>query len=180
MFTVQRWEREQAAARSEELCTLLEEAVRAGASVGFLAALSREEAHAYWRKIADELPGGARCLFVALAPDGGLVGAAQLAVEVRANGRHRAEVQKVLVHATRRRCGVGRALRAAVEAEAARRRLRLLFLDTSTGASGAGDFYRQLGYSYAGGIPEYAADPDGRLVANAIFYKLLATTPRGT
>ena len=34
-------------------------------------------------------------------------------------------------------------------------------------------FYERLGYVWAGSIPDYAADPDGRLVPNAIFYKQL-------
>ena len=49
--------------------------------------------------------------------------------------------------------------------------VRLLFLDTSEGPGGARDFYESLGYTYAGGIPDYALDPDGRPAKNAIFYK---------
>jgi len=35
-------------------------------------------------------------------------------------------------------------------------------------------FYESLGYIYAGGIPDYALDPDGRPMKNAIYYKVLA------
>jgi len=75
--------------------------------------------------------------------------------------------------------GIGAALMARLEAEAVACGRTLLFLDTSTGESGAVQFYKQLGYSYAGGIPDYAANPDGRLVPNAIFYKRLASGPGG-
>ena len=61
------------------------------------------------------------------------------------------------------------------EAEAASRRrgIRILYLDTSEGPGGAGHFYEALGYSYVGGIPDYALDPDGTPVKNAIYYKPL-------
>jgi acetyltransferase len=42
------------------------------------------------------------------------------------------------------------------------------------GESGATKFYERLGYTLAGGIPDFAADPDGRLTPNAIYYKRLA------
>lgn len=60
-----------------------------------------------------------------------------------------------------------------VELEARARGRWLLFLDTSAGESGAVKFYERLGYTLAGSIPDYAADPDGRLRPNAIFYKRL-------
>jgi GNAT superfamily N-acetyltransferase len=82
-------------------------------------------------------------------------------------------VQKVLVLAAQRGRGIGQALMERIEAEARTQGRRLLFLDTSTGESGAGKFYERLGYVLAGGIPDYAANPDGRLVPNVIFYKRL-------
>jgi len=165
---------EAARGRSAELETLLTDAVRHGASVGLVEPLGADEAGAYWRKIIGDLAGGLRILLAAIDDEGRLVGSAQLALETRANGRHRAEVQKVLVLAAARRRGIGAALMTRIEAEAKVRGLRLLFLDTSEGRGGAVEFYRTLGYQFAGGIPDYAADPDGRLASNAIFYKLLA------
>jgi hypothetical protein len=35
------------------------------------------------------------------------------------------------------------------------------------------DYWRGVATDLAGGIPDYAANPDGRLEANAIFYKRL-------
>lgn len=165
---------ESGASRLDELSALLLDAVAHGASIGFLAAISRAEAVHYWRSILDELPGGARILLGAFDEAGRLTGAVQLAMATRPNSRHRAEVQKLLVFGATRRRGVGAALMARVEAEALARERTLLFLDTSIGAAGAEKFYDQLGYVRAGGIPDYAANPDGRLVPNVIFYKRLA------
>lgn len=159
--------------RRDELAALLGDAVRHGASVGFTRPLPAAEARAYWRQVAAAVGAGEKVLLAACDARGRLVGSAQLALESRANGRHRAEVQKVMVRHRARGRGLGAALMARLE-EAARADGRtLLFLDTSVGAAGAGAFYRKLGYTYAGGIPDYAATPDGRLVPNAIFYKRL-------
>lgn len=162
------------ASRLDELSALLLDAVAHGASIGFLAALTRAEAADYWRSILAELPGGARVLLGAFDGMGRLVGAVQLAMATRPNSRHRAEVQKLLVFGAARRRGIGAALMTRLEAEALAHGRTLLFLDTSVGAAGAEKFYDQLGYMRAGGIPEYAANPDGRLVPNVIFYKRLA------
>ena len=160
-------------ARAAEFAGLLRDAVEHGASIGFTRPLTEGELAEYWRRVGVEITAGNKILLAALDDKGGLIGSAQLALESRANGRHRAEVQKVMVWAARRDHGIGSSLMARVEAEARARGRRLLFLDTSTGGGGAVKFYERLGYTFAGGIPEYAADPDGRLVANAIFYKQL-------
>ena len=48
----------------------------------------------------------------------------------------------------------------------------LLYLDTEAG-SGAEAFYRRAGYTFIGGLPEYACSPEGEWRANAIYYKTL-------
>ena len=165
---------ETGAARMEELTALVHDAVAHGASIGFMAGVTRDEAAAFWRKNLAEISGGARVLIGAFDEKGKLTGTVQLALEMRANGRHRAEVQKLLVfHAARRR-GIGAALMARLEKEARSRGRTLLFLDTSVGEAGAEKFYERLGYERCGGIPDYAANPDGTLAANAIFHKRLA------
>jgi acetyltransferase len=156
-----------------DLVLLLDECVTAGASIGFLAPLGREEAVAYWRKVIADIAGGYRVIFVARDAEG-IVGSAQLAVESRPNGRHRAEVQKVLVRPGVRRRGIATRLMRELEAVARGRGLSLLFLDTSEGPGGARALYDGLGYEYVGGIPGYALDPDGTAAANAIYYKRLA------
>jgi acetyltransferase len=164
-----------APANQANLVTLLTECVHAGASIGFLAPLAASEAEAYWRKVTGDVAGGYRVILVTReAPGGRIVGSAQLALEVRANGRHRAEVQKVMVLPAQRRRGLAAALMAQIEATARARGVRLLFLDTSEGPGGAMAFYAALGYTYVGGIPGYALDPDGTPAKNAIYYKTLA------
>jgi GNAT superfamily N-acetyltransferase len=161
-----------------ELGELLSDAVRNGASIGFVLPLTDGEVEAYWREVGAGMAAGRRLLFAAFDDDGRLVGSAQLALESRANGRHRAEVQKVMVRAAHRKRGIGAALMARVEAEARARGRFLLFLDTSVGEAGATKFYDRLGYVLVGGIPDFAASPDGTLAPNAIYYKWLsAPTP---
>lgn len=159
--------------RLPELVGLLHDAVLHGASIGFTQPLAPGEAEDYWRGVAAALTGGDKRLLLALDADDRLLGSAQLALERRSNGRHRAEVQKLLVWHEARRRGVGAALMAEIEREATAADRTLLFLDTSVGPGGAEAFYRRLGYQPAGGIPDYAADPDGQLRDNAIFYKRL-------
>jgi acetyltransferase len=163
------------AADLRDLKALLTDCVNHGASIGFLAPLPEAQAEAYWRKVAGEAQAGQRLIFVAReAPGGAIVGSAQLGLESRPNGVHRAEVQKVLVLSTHRRRGIASDLMTAVETAARDRWIRLLFLDTSDSHTGARPFYETLNYVYVGGIPGYALDTHGKPEQNAIYYKTLA------
>ncbi|MBL9218816.1 MAG: GNAT family N-acetyltransferase [Opitutaceae bacterium] len=157
-----------------EFHALLRDAVEHGASIGFTLPLADGEVADYWRQVGAELAGGNRILLAARDARGRLIGSGQLALERRSNGRHRAEVQKLLVFAGQRGRGAGTALMHALEAEARGRGRTLLFLDTSKGAGGAAGLYERLGYLRCGGIPDYAMDPDGTLQPNVIFAKRLA------
>ncbi len=158
----------------EQLIDLLIDSVEGGASIGFLSPLPRADARDYWAATASKAALGERVILIAHeALLGPIVGTAQIAFESRANGRHRAEVQKVLVHSSQRRRGIARLLMGEIESRAAAHGVRLLYLDTSEGPGGARDFYEAIGYSYAGGIPGWALDPDGSPAQNAIFYKEL-------
>lgn len=162
-----------AAAREAELAALLRDAVEHGASIGFVLPLDEAEVRAYWRSVFAAVAAGDRLLWIATDAAGALLGTVQLALERRSNGRHRAEAQKLLVWHRARGAGVGAALMRSLEAGARARGRSLLFLDTSIGAAGATAFYEKLGYTPCGGIPDFAANPDGTLVANAIFFKRL-------
>ncbi len=155
-----------------DLVALLRACVDSGASLGFLAPLSEAEAIVYWRGLAPQIESRSRTVLVA-REDGRIVGSAQLAYESKPNGRHRAEVNKVMVLPSHRRRGVAAELMRALEQCARERAIRLLFLDTAEGSGGAQRFYESLGYVYCGGIPDYALDPDGRPMKNAIYYKML-------
>jgi GNAT superfamily N-acetyltransferase len=102
-----------------------------------------------------------------------VVGGAQLVLESRVDGRHRAEIRKVMVKHAVRGHGIGAMMLARLEHEARVGGRMLLYLDTSRGADGAAVFCRRLGYAFAGSHPNGRPDPDGRLMANAIFYKRL-------
>ena len=78
----------------EPLGDLLIDAVHSGASIGFLAPVSRETADRYWHGVFASL-GGDRLLWVA-EKEGVVVGTVQLSLCDKDNGRHRAEVQKLL------------------------------------------------------------------------------------
>jgi acetyltransferase len=152
------------------LVALLVDAVDGGASVGFLSPMTKADALAYWRGVREELEQG---LVILAAYEGGrLAGSVQLAPSPKRNGRHRAEVQKLLVLREFRGRGVGEALMHAVEDEARRLGRWLLVLDTATSA--AERLYRRLGYERAGAIPEFAESSAGGFDATVLYYKRLA------
>jgi acetyltransferase len=151
---------------------LLEDCVEGGASIGFLWPMSDGEAEAYWRSVVGPLAEGSRVLLVARDDTGAIVGSGQLDLAMKANGRHRAEVVRLVVLRSSRRQGIGRALMLDLETEARWLNRTTLFLDTNDG-DGAELLYRSLGWTLVGGIPEYAAATDGVLRKNAIYYKLL-------
>ncbi|HLP09262.1 MAG TPA: GNAT family N-acetyltransferase [Opitutaceae bacterium] len=160
-------------AEQRDLNALLCACVRGGASIGFLADIDAAEAEAYWSGVFSSVAAGAKLLLVARDESGSIGGSVQLALETRRNGRHRAEVQKLMVLPALRGRDLGTRLMGAVETRARERGVTLLFLDTSEGAGGARAFYEKLGYAYVGGIPGYALDPDGTPTKNAIYYKAL-------
>jgi acetyltransferase len=153
------------------LVELLVDAVENGSSVGFVLPLSRAEAAAYWLGLAPSLADGSRLLWITRDATG-VLGTVQLELATKKNGINRAEVQKLLVHTRARRNGVARALMQTVEARARELRRGLLYLDTEAG-SDAEHFYRSVGYTCIGGLPEYACSPRGEWRANAIYYKTL-------
>lgn len=151
------------------LVTLLEDAVNHGASVGFLRPLEPALAHAYWRDVADAVAAGSRILLAA-RDAGEVVGSVQLDLSAKQNGRHRAEVQKLLVLARCRRRGIARHLMQAIEAQARDAGRTLLVLDTESG-SDAVPFYESQGWERCGSIPDFALSADGVPTANIIYFK---------
>lgn len=148
---------------------LLRDAVTNGASVGFLDPLPDDEAAAYWDGVFAEVEDGSRLLFAARDGDR-VLGCVQLAIPWKPNARHRAAVEKLLVHTGVRRQGLGTALMRRAEDAAARLGRTLLVLDTRAGDP-AGRLYERLGYVRAGVIPGYALSPAGRPQAAAFYYR---------
>jgi GNAT superfamily N-acetyltransferase len=114
-------------------------------------------------------------VLVECSADGRVVGTVQLVRPATPNGRHRAEVAKLLVHRRARRQGVGVRLMGRVEDEARRLGLLLLFLDTESDSDGD-RLYRRLGWEVAGEIPAFAYRPDGVLRPTTFLYRRLAST----
>lgn len=153
------------------LIPLLQDVVDDGASIGFIAPLSVAEAREYWQGILSPLQVGHKVMFVAKVDDQ-LVGSVQLALEPRANGRHRAEVQKLMVHTAARGQGVARRLMIAIEAAAHAHQRTLLVLDTVRGGVADG-LYARLGYTRVGIIPRYALSSAGPLEDTVFYYREL-------
>ena len=153
------------------LAGLLADAVAGGSSLGFLAPFDEDAAAAWWRTRQPAVADGSLTVWTALGPDG-ITGTVSLAHEPKPNGRHRAEVLKLMVHRDARGQGLGRALLATAEAAAARAGAGLLLLDTETG-SAADRLYRSAGWTRYGIVPGYASDPAGALRDCSFYYKRL-------
>ena len=153
------------------LADILLDCVDGGASVSFMAPLSRDRAEAYWRQIAGSVGAGERVLLVAEA-DGHPLGTAQLVLAQPENQPHRADVSKVLVHRQARRRGIGAVLMAAIDAAARQAGKTVLVLDTAS--ADAERLYERSGWSRIGTIPNYALLPQGGLCDTVYFHKQLA------
>jgi GNAT superfamily N-acetyltransferase len=154
----------------DALAEVLADCVAGGASVSFMAPFPPAEAHAWWGGVIESVAADDTVLFGAYV-DGALVGTVQLGLDVPPNQPHRADVKKLLVHRRARGRRLGRALMEALEAEARRRGLTLLTLDTASEA--AERVYEGLGYTRAGVIPGYALWPQGGPCDTTIFWKAL-------
>jgi GNAT superfamily N-acetyltransferase len=157
---------------ADELADVLHDCVAHGASVGFLPPFTAADARRFWLDVAAQVDAGARTLFVARDAAGIVCGTVQLALATPANGAHRAEVNKMLVHTRSRRQGLGRQLLRAAEARARELGRTLLVLDTWVG-SGAQHLYAGLGYRTSGDIPHYAILEGSTLGATRVMYKVL-------
>lgn len=151
----------------DQLCDVLINVVAAGASVGYLPPLDQREAEAYWRQVLR--PGN---LLLVAEQSGKIVGTAQLELAMRLNGRHRAEVNKVLVHPDVQRQGIGRKLMVAIDDLARREGRSLLHLDTRDGDP-SNSLYASVGYTEVGKIPMWARSATGKLDATVFYFKIL-------
>jgi GNAT superfamily N-acetyltransferase len=152
----------------EKLSTLIIDAVDGGASIGYLAPMSRASAQAFWNGVFAAL-GPSHALWVAEL-EGEVVGSVQLSLCQKENGRHRGEVQKLFVLQARRGLGIAAALMGALEQHARDQALRLLVLDTSVD-SPAEQVYQRLGWTKAGEFPDYALNADGSRNGTALYFK---------
>jgi GNAT superfamily N-acetyltransferase len=153
----------------DDLSQVLVACVNEGASLGFHAPLSRETAQLWWAG----LPSPGVTLLVAEA-DGRIGGTVQLHAATSANGAHRVEIAKLLVHPTWRRRGIASALMNAAEDVARQQGKLLIVLDTREGDP-SNLLYASVGYTQGGRIPDWARDASGEFSATVFWYKRLAT-----
>jgi GNAT superfamily N-acetyltransferase len=167
-----------AAARSG-VAALVRDAVEDNASIGFVLPVDDAELGAWVDGIVDDVAAGRRIVVLALDGDA-VAGMIHLEPAGKANARHRAEVQKLIVHRSHRGAGLGRRLLEEVEAIAAAQGRTLILLDTERG-SAAERLYQTSGYDELGVVPGHALRPDGVLWHTTFFQKQLdaeRTPPR--
>jgi ribosomal protein S18 acetylase RimI-like enzyme len=165
----------EAAAGRVDLIDLLADAIDDGASIGFVLPFGQAELSSYWQEVEAAIRKGSRHLLVARV-DGRIVGAVQLDCALKANARHRAEVQKLMVHRRARRRGIGRRLMQTIEPLALSLGRSLLVLDLRLDDP-AQALYESLGYRRTGIVPRYACDPDGTLNDCLFMHKELVRAP---
>jgi ribosomal protein S18 acetylase RimI-like enzyme len=156
----------------ETLSALLLDAVDHGASIGFVPPFGLADAQRFWHRLLAPLDRGARRLFIARDGHGIIVGTVQLGLDVPANGAHRAEINKLMVHTAARQQGHAAALMLAAETCARGLGKSLLVLDTISD-SVAQALYTRLGFQLSGRIPAYALSTGGVLEPTSVMYKLL-------
>jgi GNAT superfamily N-acetyltransferase len=158
------------------LAKVLIDCVEGGASVSFMAPLTRDRALAFWRGVLDGAARGERAVLIAEdIATGRVIGTVQVVLAMPENQPHRADVAKMLVHRDARRRGLGSALMRAAEAAARAAGRTLLVLDTVTGGD-AERLYTRLGWQRCGVIPGYALLPHGGLCNTSLFYRELTGT----
>jgi GNAT superfamily N-acetyltransferase len=160
-------------AHADELAQLLLDAHASNMALGLSPGLTRGRAVAEWELLVERLD----VLLAAIDDDGVVVGAGGL-MRGRENGRHRGEIQRLVVRGDRRGGGIGTQLLAALVARAEALGLSLLWLTTHAGTP-SDAFYERLGWQRYAVVEGWAERPDGRLVANAFFSLALPgmTTP---
>lgn len=155
-----------------ELTDVLQGCVADGASVGFIDAEDDEVMTRFWQQRIASITSGDSELLVA-RQHGRIVATVIISRSGMPNGRHRAEISKLLVHPQARRQGIARDLMQRAERRARAQGKTLLVLDTRSGDV-ASDLYRSLGWQVAGSIPCYAESTAGVLDATTYMYKVLA------
>ena len=155
----------------DALAETLMQSVALGASIGFILPFGFVQAQAFWQKLLPAFERGEKRLLVARMA-GKIVGTVQLVVDQPANGAHRGDVVKLMVHPDGRRKGIARKLMTAVEALAREEGKSLLVLDTVTG-SPAQTLYENQGFTLSGTIPHYAMSTGGMLESTSVMFKVL-------
>ena len=158
-------------AQLDALAAVLFDCVAGGASVGFMAPFSHEQAREWFEGWADEAGAGRRLILGAFV-NGYLVGTVQVILALMPNQPHRGEIAKLLVHRSARRRGIAERLMEQAEEEARAEGKTLLVLDAVTGGDAA-RLYERVGWSTVGVVPGFALYPDGRPCDTTYYWKAL-------
>ncbi|QCR33092.1 GNAT family N-acetyltransferase [Lysinibacillus sp. SGAir0095] len=152
----------------EELSELLIRVVEDGASIGFLPPLQLSDAKKYWENVLSP-----DVLLYVAKKNNQIVGSIQLHLSAKPNGRHRAEIAKLMTDTNFRRNGIGRSLMKKAEEQAIQQGRSLIVLDTREGDP-SNLLYTSMGYIEAGKIPNYAESSDGLFHSTVYYYKMIA------
>ncbi|MFN2746877.1 GNAT family N-acetyltransferase [Bacillus sp. z60-18] len=151
----------------DQLANLLVQVVNDGASIGFLPPLDHEQALSYWKTVLSP-----DVILLIAKQNGEIAGSVQVALCTKQNGRHRAEICKLMTAPSFRRQGVARALMQKAIERVKQDGRSLLVLDTREGDP-SNLLYASLGFHEAGRIPGYAESADGKLDATVFYFRCL-------
>lgn len=168
MFEIRRLAATELLDRIEEFHWLLRDAVESGGTVGFVLPVTDDKLNRYWTGVARDLEAGERELLAAIE-HGKVIGALQIAYEKAESVRHRADLQKLIVHSSEHRRGIARALLvAALERMPA---LGVAMYTITTFKEGvAENLVRSLLFTRFGVMPHYGLTPDGKLHDASMHY----------
>jgi len=155
----------------DALAAVLADCVQGGASVGYMAPFTDEDARTAFDGFVAEAEQGRRLILAAFV-GGELVGTVQVVVALMPNQPHRGEIAKMLVRRSARRRGIARLLMEHAEAEALAEGKTLLVLDAVSDGDAA-RLYARLGWTTVGVVPGFALYPDGRMCDTTYFFKEL-------
>jgi acetyltransferase len=168
VFEIRRLAAAEVLERQKEFADLLDDAVTVGGTVGFLLPMSEDKLERYWGGVARDMEAGERELLAAIE-HGKVIGALQIAYEKAESVRHRADLQKLIVHSSDHRRGVARAL--LVDALERMPALGLMMYTITTFKDGAAEaLVRSLMFTRYGMMPHYGLTPDGKLHDASMHY----------
>ncbi|KQX54732.1 MULTISPECIES: N-acetyltransferase [unclassified Streptomyces] len=148
---------------------ILADLVRGGAALGWVEPPSRGEIAELLRQVLSAAQAGNAALRVACL-DGRPVGLGYWLRYARPTHRPHADLEKVAVDAASHGRGVGRALTAALVADAREAGIEVLTLDARGDNTHALHLYRSLGFTEYGRLPDFVAVDERRY--DKVFYML--------
>ncbi|MGG4491121.1 N-acetyltransferase family protein [Metabacillus idriensis] len=149
----------------DQLSDLLIKTVEGGASIGFLPPLNLSQAKEYWESVLKP-----HVIFLIAKVNHEIAGSVQLHLCTKQNGRHRAEIAKLITHPSYRRKGIAKLLMQKAEERAKQEKRSLIVLDTREGDV-SNQLYLSLGYTECGRIPYFAESAEGNLDTTVVYYK---------